>query len=103
MRFTKFLSKLKILSDTQYGFRHCCPTQDVIISLTEFVYAPINNRKFSSTFFIDYSKAFDAMNHRLLLQKLDPYSIRGVANKLIADYLYIRYQCVKIYGELSTS
>ena len=68
VRFTKFLSKLKILSDTQYAFREGSATQDLIIKLTEFVYAAINDKKFTNAFFIDYSKAFDTMNYKMLLR-----------------------------------
>ena len=71
VRFTKLLSKFTILSDTQYGFRQVRVTQDAIINLIEFVYAAINDRKISSVLFIDYFKAFDTMNHRILLRKLD--------------------------------
>ena len=99
VRFTKFLSKLTILSDTQYEFRKGCAAQEAIINLTEFVYATINNREFSSAFFIGHSKAFDPMNHRIL----DRYGIRGVANELKADCLYDHYRCVKINFEFSTA
>ena len=88
--FTNFLSKPTILSDTKYGSRQGSATQDVIIKLTEFVYEAIIDRKLSGDFFIGYSKAFDTMNHRRLLQELDRYGIRGVTSELMADYFYNR-------------
>ena len=100
MRFTKFLSEL---SDTQYEFRQRCATQDAIIKFTERVYALISVRNFSSAFFIDYSKAFDTMNHGMLFRRLVRYGIREVATELKADCFYSRYQFVKLYDELSTA
>ena len=61
---TNYLSKLTKFSDTHYGFRQDCETQDAFIRLTEVAYAANNDGKFISTFFIDYSKVFETMNHK---------------------------------------
>ena len=52
--------------------------------------------------FIDFSKAFDTVNHTILLRKLDNYGIRGNVHKLLSSYLSDRYQYVT-YGGLNST
>ena len=101
VRLIKFLSKFSLLSINQFGFREGLSTQDAIIKLTEAIYSAINDRKFSCAIFVDFKKAFDTMNHDLLLRKLERYGIRGVVQDLIADYLRNRFQRVKFNNILS--
>ena len=49
-------------------------------------------------FFIDLKKAFDTVDHSILIEKLYHYGIRGTANKWICSYLMNRYQYVTING-----
>jgi len=46
--------------------------------------------------FLDLTKAYDVLNHKVLLSKLDSYGIRGVANQCFKSYLSHRKQCVEI-------
>lgn len=52
--------------------------------------------------FVDFTKAFDRINHYTLLLKLSYYGIRGIAYDLIKSYLTDRHQCVCIQRELSS-
>ena len=51
--------------------------------------------------FIDLSKAFDTIDHKMLLTKLERYGIRGIANELIQSYLTDRSQYTEVLGEKS--
>ena len=61
----------------------------------------MENNSFSCCVFLDFAKAFDTVNHDILLSKLEHYGIRGVANKWFKSYLYNRPQTVKIGNEKS--
>ena len=52
--------------------------------------------------FVDFRKAFDAVDHSVLLKKLNHVAVRGISHKLLTSYLIIRFQYVKIEGECST-
>ena len=64
--------------------------------MTEFIYETLDERKSCLNVLIDYSRAFDTVNHRILLNKLDKYGVRGKALQLLASYLANRKQCVQI-------
>ena len=55
----------------------------------------MDNGKFSIGIFLDLSKAFDTINHKILIKKLEHYGIRGVASKWFENYLADRKQSVK--------
>ena len=61
----------------------------------------IEQKKFSCSVFLDFAKAFDAVNHDTLLQKFEYYGIRGVALGVFKNYLQNRPQLVKVGGEIS--
>lgn len=62
----------------------------------ELIINNIDAGKLTLGIFIDYSKAFDRLNHQILISKLEGYGIRGVANLLFQSYLSGRTQCVAI-------
>ena len=61
----------------------------------------IEQKKFSCSVFLDFAKAFDTVNHDILLNKLKYYEIRGVALDLFKSYLQNRPQIVKVGGTTS--
>ena len=49
------------------------------MSIVENIQTLVNNRKYSAGVFVDLSKAFDTVDHNILLKKLDYYGVRGIA------------------------
>ena len=93
-RFQKFIDKNDLLKDNQYGFRSKSSTCLALIELLEEICTAIDKKEITVGVFIDLRKAFDTINHKLLLQKLEHYGIRGIAHKWLTSYLYRRKQFV---------
>ena len=102
IRLLSYLETNKILSNTQYGFRKSHSTFMAIIDMYDKISNAIDNNMYSLGIFIDLSKAFDTIDHAILLQKLELYGIRGVALKLFHDYLLNRKQYV-VYNDTSSN
>ena len=95
-RLCEFFEKNSLFSSFQFGFRKGLSTQDAILNLTEYLYETLNNKEIAICIFIDYQKAFDTINHKILLSKLVKYGIRGKPLELFRDYLSNRQQRVKV-------
>ena len=95
-RLIKFINKNDILYDLQYGFRNKHSTQHAILDIVNTIHSNMDNRKYSCGIFIDLKKAFDTVNHEILLTKLEHYGIRGVINSWFRSYLSDRRQSIEI-------
>lgn len=100
-RLYSYLERHRILHDLQFGFREKFSTSHALISLTEHLKKSLDKGAFGCGLFIDLKKAFDTVNHSILLKKLDYYGIRGIANKWFKSYLSGRCQYVSINGHTS--
>ena len=98
-----FLMKNNFFTQEQYGFRRNFSTSDAIINMTQFVYDSLDLGKTVVSFFLDFSKAFDCVNHVVLLRKLEACGVRGLANNWFCSYLNNRSQYVEIKNEVSSS
>ena len=94
-RLTSYIEKNGILSDHQYGFRSKSSTSHAIIELIDKVTKAIESNEYTIGIFLDLSKAFDTVNHSILLRKLYFYGIRGNCHKWLMNYLTNRRQIVK--------
>lgn len=97
-----FLDKNKILFKYQFGFRKKHSTEQAILEITETLKNNIDNKLVTCGLFLDFSKAFDTVNHKILLSKLNRYGIRGNALSWFTNYLQNRQQYVKIDNYEST-
>ena len=100
-RLWRFFNEHNIISLNQFGIRRGCSTIDALIKLTEFFYSSLNNSNHLVSIFVDLRKAFDTVNHEILLRKLHCYGIRELALDWFKSYLCNRKQCVKIGTQLS--
>ena len=101
IRLTNFLRKNKILFSYQFGFRNNYSTNHALISLTEMIRNALDYGKFLCGVFIDLQKAFDTVNHDILIFKLNHYGIRGVAFDWFKSSLSVRTQYTTINNERS--
>ena len=93
-RLVGFLDKHNILYEQQYGFRQNYSTELTLIELSDRIAQAIDKKDFMIGIFVDLSKAFDRLNHDILLNKLEHYGIRGVTNNWFRSYLSNRSQFV---------
>ena len=100
-RLYSFLEKYDILHSLQFGFRAKHSTLHALISLTESVKQTLDEGMFGCGVFIDLQKAFDTVNHLILLQKLQHYGVRGTSLNWFSSYLTDRKQCVSVNGHTS--
>ena len=97
-RLYKFLEKYEILYALQFGFRSNQSSDHALVSLTEAIKNALDNRRFGCGIFLDLQKAFDTVNHNILLSKLEHYGIRGTAFEWFKSYLSERKQHVSVNG-----
>jgi hypothetical protein len=94
VRLNDFINKNDLIYPHQYGFRQGYSTNLALITYINDITNAIDSRQHALSIFIDLSKAFDTLNHNILLHKLSLYGIRGNLLQLFTDYLSNRTQCV---------
>ena len=89
-----FIYEVLILE--QYGFRKKLSTELALVDMSDNIARSLDNKKLTIGIFVDLSKAFDTLNHEILIDKLAHYGIRGVAQNWFRSYLENREQFVAI-------
>ena len=100
IRLMKHFYSNKLLVGNHFGFRKGIATEDAIFKLTNEILNALNNRTMAGG---DLEKAFDSVNHNILLSKLPYYGIRGKAKLLVKSYLQNTYQRVQIKSYLNSN
>ena len=95
------LEKHKVLNDIQHGFRHRRSCESQLISVTNDFSNCLNNRSQIDSILLDFSKAFDKVDHKGLLMKLKHYGISGNLLEWIRSFLLNRQQTVLVDGKES--
>ena len=97
-RLVSYLEVNKVLVPFQFGFRSRSATTDALLQYLDYAYESIDNGQYLLTLFLDFSKAFDTVNHRILLNKLNHVGVRGVSQHWFESYIMNRKQCVYVNG-----
>ena len=85
----------------QYGFRPGRSCEHALLNAQHSLLESLSKRQVSLLLLIDFSKAFDMVDHEILLRKLEHYGIRGIALKWMESYLSGRKQYVTVNGHNS--
>ena len=100
-RMLKYLTKFNLICPQQFGFLKGKSTFHAVNSIIEFIYDSFNRKQNCISIFLDLKKAFDTVNHSILLKKLEYYGFRCNSLKWFKSYLHDRQQVVKIGNSLS--
>lgn len=101
-RVSTFLNDRKVIYDHQFGFRSGSSTWTAASELVDDIYMAMDTSNVAGVLFLDLKKAFDTIDHDILMRKLEYYGIRGVANALFRSYLTGRTQFVSVNGVASS-
>ena len=102
-RLIKYFDKSSTSFDQQFGSRSSHSTVHALTLMIDKIQRAIDSKNYSCSIFIDLCKAFDTVDHHILLDKLEYYGIRGIAHEWFSSYLPNRSQFVSLgYVESGT-
>ena len=101
IRLSVFLDKHNIIFDHQFGFQENKSTSLALLYIFNSFTNNIEQNSFTCCILLDFSKAFDTVNHDILLSKLDHYGVRGLPHPWFQSYLRNRTERVCVSGQLS--
>ena len=97
-----YLIKNKLLYDSQYGFRKLHSTELAALEFTDKVMLNVDQGKLPLAIYLDLSKAFDTIDHSILINKLKYYGVRGMSLYWFESYLTNRKQYVQFNDSVSS-
>ena len=102
-RMNSFIERHNLLTPSQFGFRKGCSTTNAIIKLLTHVVEAYHKKVYCAIFFLDLRKAFDTIDHKILLLKLEHYGFRGQCYRFLKSYYENRKQFVHLNGQNSVT
>ena len=102
-RMNSFIKRHDLLTSSQFGFREGCSTTNAIVKLLSHVVKAFHRKLYCACFYLDLRKAFDTINHKILLSKLEHYGFRGQCYRFLKSYYQNRKQFVYLNGHNSTT
>lgn len=100
-KLMNFLGKTNFFSDNQFGYRNNLSTENALQHFMHDVYNGLNDGSLTTGLFLDIRKAFDTVDHKIMLEKLHTIGIRGVVYNWFESYLINRKQCVRVEHYIS--
>ena len=100
-RLKSFLEFNNVLYKRQFSFREMHSTHYATLDIVNQIQNNMDKKLFSCGIFIDLKKAFDTVDHTILLNKLQYYGIRGIANDWFRSYVSGRTQTTQIDNKIS--
>ena len=97
-RLYTFLNNNNIIYNLQFGFRKHYSTSHALINITENIRKTLDDRNIGYGVLVDFQKAFDTVDHQILLAKLNHYGIHGASNDWFKSYLSNCNHYVSING-----
>ena len=97
-RLVNFLEKSEIIYEHQYGFQEGKSTIHAVFDIHKRIVTTLDQGNLDCSVFLDFAKAFDTVDHHILLQKLENNGLRGPVFKWFESYLSNRTQKVKIHS-----
>jgi hypothetical protein len=97
-RLNDYLTKYTMLSPNQYGFRKGYSCYMALLDMHYNISTALDRKEYAAGVFLDLSKAFDTVDHAILIKKLEHYGIRGTPLNLFISYLSCRKQYVSFRG-----
>ena len=101
-QLTEFVEENNILTSQQYGFRKNHSTTYLMLDLFDQIFDSKGKSYTPGIIFLDIKKAFDTVDHCILIKKLKFYGLDGTVILWFENYLSGRYQCTKIAGQTSS-
>lgn len=101
IRLLSFFNYHNLFQDFQHGFRKHRSTETALLTQKEIIIGAFSRNQMLYGVYVDFSKAFDLIDHTILLRKLENYGVRGTAHALLESYLSNRTQYVDTNNETS--
>ena len=97
-QFIQYIEENKILDELQFGFQKNKSTEHAISAIISNITKAATKKHSSYCIFLDFAKAFDTVNHKILVEKLEYYGVKDKTLNLFENYLSDRKQVVEVNG-----